>query len=149
MSPPPVARRTPHSKSRGSWAPTLSSSGMASGPIVQSHAPLLCCPQAIVRAMSDGGGGGGAEGSDARHWRPRPDRSLGWSTGPDYLLVLRARHCQTVGLYELREEAKNGLLVGNSALQVRADGPGGGLLPLPPLWFLGGIDDGLGAVMLL
>lgn len=70
--------------------------------------------QVIVRALMDGGG----QAAEVRRSRAGADTHLGWSTGPDYLLVLRSRHCQTVGLVELREEAKNGLLVGNSTLQV-------------------------------
>ncbi len=84
----------------------------------------------ILRALSDGGRGrngdqkggaaagqaaaGGAGGGAAA------DQELGWSTGPDYLLILRSRHCRTVGLVELREEAANGLLVQHSSLQVKA-----------------------------
>lgn len=67
-----------------------------------------------MRALSDGGG----RAAEVKRSRAGADRPLGWSTGPDYLLVLRSRHCQTVGLVELREEAKNGLLVQNSELQV-------------------------------
>lgn len=70
--------------------------------------------QVIVRALMDGGG----NAVEGRRPRAGAERQLGWSTGPDYLLVLRSRHCQTMGLVELREEAKNGLLVGNSTLQV-------------------------------
>lgn len=70
--------------------------------------------QVIVRALMDGGG----HAAEAGRSRAGADKHLGWSNGPDYLLVLRSRHCQTVGLVELREEAKNGLLVGNSTLQV-------------------------------
>lgn len=74
----------------------------------------------IVRALSDGGG----RAAEVKQSRAGADRHLGWSTGPDYLLVLRSRHCQTVGLVELREEAKNGLLVQNSELQVTPDRAG-------------------------
>ena len=76
----------------------------------------------IVRALTDGGRGGGGGGQTAaaeeREGSPAADMALGWSTGPDYLLILRSRHCQTLGLVELREEAQNGLLVEHSMLQV-------------------------------
>lgn len=83
----------------------------------------------IVRALTDGGkrkgcGRNGAEAAapTAEATRPKPgdaaDSALGWSTGPDYLLVLRCRNSQTPGLVELREEAKSGLLLENSSLQV-------------------------------
>ncbi|CBJ48497.1 conserved unknown protein [Ectocarpus siliculosus] len=81
----------------------------------------------IVRALSDGGkrGGGGdspsgGEGVEAKRSSEggvADAGELGWSTGPDYLLVLRSRHCQTLGLVELREEAKSGLIVEHSSLQ--------------------------------
>ncbi|CAM9715655.1 unnamed protein product [Ectocarpus sp. 4 AP-2014] len=86
----------------------------------------------IVRALSDGGkrGGGkrgGEGGSPSGGEAVEVKRSseggvadageLGWSTGPDYLLVLRSRHCQTLGLVELRDEAKSGLIVEHSSLQ--------------------------------
>lgn len=72
-----------------------------------------------MRALSDGGG----RAAEVKRSRAGADRPLGWSTGPDYLLVLRSRHCQTVGLVELREEARNsfianGLLADNASLQV-------------------------------
>lgn len=63
-------------------------------------------------------GGGDAAQAQQKRSRERSAKLLGWSTGPDYLLVLRSRHCQTVGLYELREEARSDLLPGNTALQV-------------------------------
>lgn len=71
-------------------------------------------PQAVVRMLVEGGG----KAAEQRRSRAGADLPLGWSTGPDYLLVLRSRHCQTVGMYELREEARSDLLLGNSSLQV-------------------------------
>ncbi|CAM9846313.1 unnamed protein product [Ectocarpus sp. 12 AP-2014] len=86
----------------------------------------------IVRALSDGGkrGGGGRRGGEggspnggdgveakrSSEGGVADAGELGWSTGPDYLLVLRSRHCQTLGLVELREEAKSGLIVEHSSL---------------------------------
>lgn len=70
----------------------------------------------IVRALSDGGSGSGS--GAGRPAAAAAAAALGWSMGPDYLLVLRSRHCQTLGLVELREEAKSGLLVEHSMLQV-------------------------------
>lgn len=87
----------------------------------------------IVRALTDGGKGdsrhaaaaatAATTSSSAEAKRPKvgdaTDRALGWSTGPDYLLVLRCRNSQMLGLVELREESKNSLLSENTALQVQ------------------------------
>lgn len=67
-----------------------------------------------MRALSDGGGN---TGRDVRRSRAGADGPLGWSTGPDYLLVLRSRHCETVGLVELREEARKNILSEHTPLQ--------------------------------
>lgn len=83
----------------------------------------------IVRALADGGKDRSRNGAAATTTSTTAeakrskvgdtaDRALGWSTGPDYLLVLRCRNSQTLGLVELREEAKNDLLSENSSLQV-------------------------------
>lgn len=99
----------------------------------RSRAVSVDAEAVIVRALTEGGkGGGGQKSGETAAAAPAPaaadekeaaaaataGRALGWSTGPDYLLILRSRHCQTVGLVELREEAKNGLLVEHSMLQV-------------------------------
>eukprot|EP00903_Cladosiphon_okamuranus_P009321 g8891.t1 len=96
---------------------------------LRSRAVNVDAEAVIVRALADGGraavvaaagaaaaaagaGAGAEEGKAAA-----ASKALGWSTGPDYLLILRSQHCQTVGLVELREEAKNGLLMEQSMLQ--------------------------------
>lgn len=94
----------------------------------RSRAVSVDAEAVIVRALTDGGksgagqnngaapAAGGGEGAEGKGGAA--GRALGWSTGPDYLLVLRSRHCQTLGLVELREEAKDGLLMEHSMLQV-------------------------------
>lgn len=94
----------------------------------RSKAVAVDAEAVIVRALTDGGrsgdgGGGGGQtaakaAGGAAGGKGAGGGALGWSTGPDYLLILRSRHCQTLGLVELREEAKNGLLVKHSMLQV-------------------------------
>eukprot|EP00752_Nemacystus_decipiens_P016447 g14702.t1 len=94
----------------------------------RSRAVNVDAEAVIVRALTDGGRGRGGTGGPAATAAggaeagtegkgAAADRALGWSTGPDYLLILRSRHCQTLGLVELREEAQNGLLVEHSMLQ--------------------------------
>ncbi|CAM9411737.1 unnamed protein product [Scytosiphon promiscuus] len=72
---------------------------------LSEKAAVAAAPAETRRSSRDGGG------------RSSSDRALGWSTGPDYLLVLRCRHSQTAGLAELREEAKSGLIAEKSSLQ--------------------------------
>lgn len=107
----------------------------------RSRALNVGAERVIVRALTDGGKGDcrheaaaaaatttattttAAAATTAETKRPKvgdaADRALGWSTGPDYLLVLRCRNSQTLGLVQLREESKNALLLENTSLQVQ------------------------------
>ncbi|CAN0286229.1 unnamed protein product, partial [Hapterophycus canaliculatus] len=83
----------------------------------RSRAVNIDAERVIVRALGDAAAETRRSSREGGNSRSSSDRALGWSTGPDYLLVLRCRHSQTAGLAELREEAKSGLIAEKSSLQ--------------------------------